>query len=222
MHTERDEVELLLPWYESGKLDAADEARVEEFLAKDADLAARLVLIREERQTTISLNEAAGAPGPGALDRLMDKISEEEGVAPHAQIRSSSGWFARLLGVSGSPALSWAAAAAAILIVVQAATISLLLTSNGQPGSPYEVATGGVAGEVKGTFAFVQFADEAKASAIAEFLADLDVSVVDGPKPGGVFKVRVSDTRLSDEALTESLKKLLANQMLILTAVPAE
>ena len=35
MHTERDEVELLLPWYESGRLDAADKARVEEFLAND-------------------------------------------------------------------------------------------------------------------------------------------------------------------------------------------
>ncbi len=222
MHTERDEVELLLPWYESGKLDAADEARVEEFLAKDADLAARLELIREERETAISLNEAAGAPGPGALDRLMDKISEEEGLLPRAQSHVATGWFARIFGISGSPALSWAAAAAALLIVVQAATISLLLTSDGQPGSPYEVATGGVAGDAQGTFAFVQFAEEAKASAIAEFLADLDVSVVDGPKPGGVFKVRVSDTRLTDEALSESLKKLLANQMLILTAVPAE
>lgn len=222
MHTERDEVELLLPWYESGRLDAADEARVEEFLANDPDLAARLALIREERETAIALNEASGAPGPGALDRLMDKISEEEGVSPTTQAHSASGWFSRLFGVSGSPALSWAAAAAAFLIVVQAATISHLLISDGQPGSSYEVVTEGPVGDVQGTFAFVQFANEAKAAAIAEFFSDLDVIVVDGPKPGGVFKVRVSDTQLSDAALAESLKKLLANQMLILSAVPAE
>jgi hypothetical protein len=35
------------------------------------------------------------------------------------------------------------------------------------------------------------FADEARAADIARVLAEFDGSIVDGPKPGGVYKVRL-------------------------------
>ena len=221
MQKDQDEMEMLLPWYESGRLDASEAAQVEARLARDPEFASRLALIREEQDAAIVANEGAGAPGPGALDRLMATIDAEEGgVVATADDRQ--GLFERLFGISLTPALSWAAAAAALLIVVQAATISHLLTSGGQPGVTYETASGETDATAKGAFAFVQFGEAAKASEIADLLSDMDAVIVDGPKPGGVYKVRISQTQLNPAELDRTLKSLLSNQMLIKSAVPAE
>ena len=55
---EREEIEMLLPWYVSGRLDADDRARVERHLARDASLRLQLDLIGAERQEAIAANEA--------------------------------------------------------------------------------------------------------------------------------------------------------------------
>ena len=43
---EREEIEMLLPWYVTGRLDRADRARVEGYLARHPDVAAQLDLVR--------------------------------------------------------------------------------------------------------------------------------------------------------------------------------
>ena len=59
---EREEIEMLLPWYVTGKLDRTDAARVESYLARHPRLAAQLDLIRAERDETVLANEALGRP----------------------------------------------------------------------------------------------------------------------------------------------------------------
>ncbi|MEM6498405.1 MAG: hypothetical protein AAF709_16980, partial [Pseudomonadota bacterium] len=66
--TEREEIEMLLPWYESGTLDPADFERVERYLEAHPEMRTQLELVGDERFETTIANEMLGAPSPGALD----------------------------------------------------------------------------------------------------------------------------------------------------------
>ena len=60
--SEREEIEMLLPWFVTGRLDAADKAKVEAFLAREPAMRRQLDLIREEQGETIAANEAVALP----------------------------------------------------------------------------------------------------------------------------------------------------------------
>ena len=72
---ERSEIELLLPWYVTGRLDAADKARVESFLAAHPDMKRQLALVREEQEQSAHSNEALGAPSRASLESMMASIA---------------------------------------------------------------------------------------------------------------------------------------------------
>ena len=67
--SEREEIEMLLPWYVTGKLDAADTARVEAYLAQHPDMLHQLAIIAEEQTITVEDNEAIRPrlASPGAI-----------------------------------------------------------------------------------------------------------------------------------------------------------
>lgn len=221
---EREAIEALLPWYERGQLDAADAERVETWLAKHPEMADQLALVEEERAVTTLMNEARGAPRAGALDRLMNSIEAHEAANPSlASTRKAVwGWASRLLGAPVPAAMQWVSAAAAVLIVAQGLALGVLMTS-GVPGGPgYETASGPGQAAVQGTFALVQFADGARAEEINRFLTQFDVKIVDGPKPGGVYKVRISEQALDQAARDTILEKLSARSDLVTFAAPAE
>jgi anti-sigma factor RsiW len=79
---EYEEVELLLPWYVTGKLDAADRAKVEALLLREPALRNQLDLIREEQSAAIAVNDGIAAPaslslaaGPASPDADCSSIS---------------------------------------------------------------------------------------------------------------------------------------------------
>ena len=74
---EPGEIEALLPWHAAGTLSARDARRVEEALARDADLARQYEVIREEYAETIALNESLGAPSVRAMQKLFAAIDAE-------------------------------------------------------------------------------------------------------------------------------------------------
>jgi hypothetical protein len=74
---EPGEIEALLPWHAAGTLSARDARRVEEALARDADLARQYDVIREEYAETIALNESLGAPSGRAMQKLFAAIDAE-------------------------------------------------------------------------------------------------------------------------------------------------
>jgi hypothetical protein len=93
-------------------------------------------------------------------------------------------------------AVKWAAAVAGCIMLLQAGAIGWLAAD--RPGeATYQPASGGTATPASGTFALVRFADTATAAQVAAALTELNMSVVDGPREGGFFKVRIGAADLS-------------------------
>jgi len=194
--SEREEIEKLLPWYVTGKLGLSDTSRVERYLAQHPDALSQLQLIGTERQETMRANEAMGWPSSGMSDRLMASLPRGAPPSRHGRF-AKFGQFFRMHPALGT---QWAALAMALLILVQAAFIAVLLTR----APTYRLAAGA---HGDGAAALIAFADDAKASDIARFLADFEATIVDGPKPGGVYKIKLRNLDKSrlDDALVNKL-----------------
>ncbi|WP_257165261.1 hypothetical protein [Bradyrhizobium sp. SRS-191] len=126
LEQEPGDVELLLPWYAAGTLNARDMRRVEEALAQDADLARQYAEIQKEYAETIALNESLGAPSMRAMQKLFAAIEAEPEQAPKAQ----PGAGARIMAFfeSLSPrTLVWTVSLGALLVVAQAGIIGAVL-----------------------------------------------------------------------------------------------
>jgi hypothetical protein len=210
---ERREIEMLLPWYVAGTLGCSDHQKVERYLAADPSMAAQLELIRGEREEVVCANEALVLPSDGALDRLMGSILDERSSAVQ---RARPRLIGDFMGAFKGSGLRWAALTAAVLLIVQAVTIaSLLMRERGV----YQAASGQAATD--GVFALIVFADDAKAQAIAQMLAEFDANIVDGPKPGGVYKIRLrarDGSQLTEEA---QLRRLAERRDLVRIVLPS-
>jgi hypothetical protein len=222
---EREEIEMLLPWYATGKLDRADVTRVETYLARHPQISAQLDLIRAEREQAVLANEALGTPSAEARDRLMASLATARPASFTQRIAGSS-LFQRLSDFFTAPtarSVQWAGLAAAALIVVQAAAITSLVVRDG--GSTYETAAGRSVGggqwTADGVSVLVAFTDDAKASAIARLLAEFDASIVDGPKPGGVYKIRLRTADRSQSAQDALVRRLAERRDIVRTVLPS-
>ncbi|CAM5762160.1 hypothetical protein [Bosea minatitlanensis] len=197
----RRELEELLPFYANGRIAAADRARIEAALAADADLAARLEIIRDDMAETVLLNERLGAPSPRVLDRLLAGIEAQAQPAPLLTRATDGlgkgfiGWLGGLLAAQAPRRLAYAGACAAALIVLQGVAITGLALRDAGGGYRTASAPGSHATE---RYVLLSFAPEARAGEIAAFFKRFDASVVDGPRANGFFKVRVGDASLSD------------------------
>jgi hypothetical protein len=212
---EREEIEMLLPWYATGRLDRADMAKVESYLTRHPDVGGQLELVRSERDETVAANEVLGSPPAGTVDRLVASLPPaRQGRSP---FRLGAPIFRRVADFFTAPTASgvqWAAVAVAALIAVQAAAIATLLL--GDRGGAYRVASGQQTGD--GISALVVFTDEATIPTISQLLAEFDARIVDGPKAGGVYKIRL---RMEDRspAAREALLRRLAERRSIVRAV---
>jgi anti-sigma factor RsiW len=212
---EREEIEMLLPWYVTGKLDPSDRAKVEAYLAAHPEFAGQLDLVRAERDETTVANEALGWPSAAATERLMAALPA--GRPGSRALRALRGGLQRaggLLRVSPTGgAVRWAAVAAAVLIAVQAVTIAALVS---QRPATYQAATGVGTGD--GIALLVTFADDASATAISQLLTELDATIVDGPRAGGIYKVLLR-TEDRSQAVREALVRKLAERRDVVRAV---
>ncbi|WP_316182539.1 hypothetical protein [Bradyrhizobium sp. SZCCHNRI1009] len=126
LEQEPGEIELLLPWYAAGTLNARDMRRVEEALANDADLARQYAEIQKEYAETIALNESLGAPSMRAMQKLFAAIEADPVQKPAAP----RGFSARLMDFfdSLSPrTLAWTVSLGALLVLAQAGVIGAVL-----------------------------------------------------------------------------------------------
>ncbi len=204
---EHDDIELLLPWYEKGTLAPDEMRRVEAYLAAHPEIRSQLGLIAEEATETILANEQIGMPSTAARNRLMDAIASE------TPIRSSRGasalsWWQRLVPENWSPAMAITGAAASVVIVLQAVALVGLLTGGETAPHGTRLASGEQTAPQTGTFVLIRFSDNATAADIASLLQSMQASITDGPKPGGVFRVRVSPKELGAEERQSILKRL--------------
>jgi hypothetical protein len=222
---EPSEIEMLLPWHAAGTLNARDARRVEEALARDADLARQFAVIREEYAETISMNETLGAPSARAMQKLFAAIDAEPARKPSALSSLStriSGFFASL-----SPrTLAWSASLSAMALLLQAGVIGAVLMKN--QGSTFQTASLSMnepitrdlgAAAATPPRALVRFAPDAKVSDINTLLDNYKASIVDAK--GGMFRLQFGDRSLSKDELAGLLSKLQGEKIVSL-AVAAQ
>ena len=121
----------------------------------------------------------------------------------------------RLFSVPTPRAVQWAGALVAAVVLAQAAVIGGMVGS--RPTSPgIETASGGVEA---GTRVLVRFAPGVTADKLAASLRRLRVEIVRGPKPGGVFEVRLSPQKLNAAERKAALERLKAEPGLIAVVI---
>lgn len=214
-----DDIELLLPWRATGGLSAEEERRVDAALAADADLRCKYELVREELAATVSAAEELGAPSVGVRNRLFAQIAAE--AKAEARPVAAPGLRERILQFFGSlspGAVAWSAAAAALVIVAQGAILTRSVGTIG--GGSFQTAS--VSSDRTGSFALVAFAPQASAQQISEFLEGRGASIVEGPKPGGLYRLRIADKRLDADAMKAAVGALAARPDIIRMAVASE
>ena len=219
---EFDELEALLPWYASGQLPLKEHRRIDTALKHNEVLRSRLALVREEMNETIRSNEALGAPSPVTLDRMMDLIDAEPTRArsPGASVRRLVAKVDDFMTNLAPQTLRYGAALAAVLIVAQGVIIGATYFAGNAPR--YVSASGdGAQGTVVGTFALVKFSDKATAKDISALLSRLNATIVAGPKPGGVYRIRLSAKALQGEAKARAMASLRDNKGLVELVLPA-
>jgi anti-sigma factor RsiW len=217
MTNEPDDIETLLPWHAAGTLSPRDARRVEEALARDPALAKRYALVREELGEAIRLNESLGAPSTRAMDALFKKIDAEPARRPRVSLnlaQRASEFFASL-----SPrTLAWSATGAAVAILLQAGLLAgLVLNKEAAPGG-YQTASSPAAAVAEGSFAMVRFAAQASSADITEFLQANNLTMAGGPLPGGLYRVRVSESKMPKDQLTDRLRQLQQDRRIELIA----
>jgi hypothetical protein len=216
---ERETIEELLPWHAAGTLSRRDAQRVEEALANDRELARRFELIREELGETIHLNESLGAPSARAMERLFAKIDAEAPVVRKTSVSFNLGaWLSGVVASLSPRALAYSATAAALAIVLQAAVITGVVVGDRTSSESYQT----VSLPADKTYAMVRFAPGASAADITRFLETHKASVVEGPKLGGMYQVRVAETKLSKDEAAALVKKMQAEDKIISFIAPKE
>jgi len=186
---ERPEIEELLPWHAAGTLSPREAQDVEAALVRDPELMRRYELAREELMATVDLNEALGQPSPHAMTRLFAAIDAEPARAPARSLGLATR-IGEFIASLTPRQLAFSAAAAALAIVLQAGLIgTIVIGERGQ--SAYQTASADKP-IAAGAYALARFAPEASAGDIAKLLEANGVSIVDGPRPGGLYRLRIA------------------------------
>lgn len=210
--SEADEIAALLPWYVSGKISIADRARVDAYAKLHPDVREHIKIAREEADLVFAENSAI-APPRDALARLQQSI----GSSPAHRLASAKAslldrigdWMAALQPRQ----LAFAGLAATVLLALQSLSIGSLLSQQQVGG--YHTASGDKAATAAGAYALVAFQPAAPQSTLTAFLADNGFAIVDGPKSGGIYRIRLAGNALKQAELDAALGKLKARSDLV-------
>ncbi len=198
---EREEIEVLLPWYAAGTLNRRDTARVEQALASDTELARQFEMVREELGETLRVNESLGAPSARAMKSLFEKIDAEPARQPVAASFNLMERISEFMASLTPRTLAYAGGVAAIALLLQAGVIGKLV---GERTGSFDMASAPATVSIpQGVEALVRFSPLANAAEITEFLKANNATIVDSAD--GNFRVRVPAKR---EQTAEIVKKL--------------
>ena len=214
--SERDDIEMLLPWYVTGKLDAADRARVEAWLQRAPDLARQVDLIRAEQDENLRINQALRAPASLTIERTAAIVRGSEHTGALSQMAAI---VRELFTAPSAGMVRVAAAAVGVVMLLQAAAVGYLITE--RPSAGYQQASGGPIAVQPGRYALVRFNDTATAKDIATALAEIGISIADGPHQGALFRVRLGAAGLSDAERDARIDALKRRTGLVVLVTPA-
>ncbi len=213
-HSRREDIETMLPFYVTGQLDQADAARIDDYLRRHPNVASQLDLIRAERDSTVVANGVfASRPVPN-FERVAAMIgtTAAKSARPASPGARPLDWIRRLFDMPAPHSLGWIAAAAAIVILLQSATIGALIVAQ---YSGTFIGAGGPGASGPATTAVVRFADGAATAAVADALTGLGVTIVDGPKGGRLFTVRLGPKNMGDAERDRLIAALKARSDLV-------
>ena len=203
----QSEIEALLPWHAAGTLNRREAQQVEDALARDPELARRYALVREELGETIHLNETLGAPSTRAMDKLFAAIDAEPKRmrVPSLNLATRvSEFFASLTPRT----LAWSASAAAVVLLLQAGIIAGVVFQGGSTGT-YQTASAPTAVPVQaGSYALIRFQTQASAGDVTKFLEGNKLTIAGGPTAGGLYRVRIAESKLPKAERDNLIKKL--------------
>jgi hypothetical protein len=179
-----DEIRSLLPWYVTGRLDAAEHARVAAHVSACRECQADLEF---ERRLEV---EVAIAP----IDVERGWTAMQRRITSAHVSRSGGGFFAGLgelpgrLWRAGPPWLSWALAAQAALLMVAGALTVRTATPVTQP-APYHALSSAPAAAIGNVV--VIFRPNARESAMRQALVAADAHLIDGPTGADAYVLHV-------------------------------
>ena len=224
----REPIEALLPWYATRRLSDAEARSVEDALAADPDLARRLAVVEQEQAETVALNESLGAPTSRARDRLfaqIDATSPRRAVLETPRLGGLLAWLGDWTAGLSRNVLATSAAALVVLALLQAGFLATLLTTGtpGQSGVRFSTASGpGTAATEDASHVLVAFTPDATAAQITAFLEAHHAFIVDGPRPGGMFRVRIADKRLPEAEVARIVAAMRGQQAPVRFVAPAQ
>ena len=216
---EPSEMEMLLPWYAAGTLNARDARLVEEALAVDPELAKQYAVIREEYAETIDLNESLGAPSARAMQKLFAAIDAEPVRQPSTSLNLAarvSGFFASL-----SPrTLAWSASLGALALLLQAGVIGAVLMKN--QTATYQTASLSMNEPITRDLAagtppraLVRFTPDARVADITALLDSYQASIIEGAK-GGLFRLQFGNRAMTKDEAARLLSRLQSEKIVSL------
>jgi hypothetical protein len=212
--------EALLPWYATGRLSASQRAEIENVLADDAELRRHLALVRDETAETIAVNESLRTPPAASLDRLMAKIELYETQHPRRAVIGDRvlGFISNALSQLSPRVLAWSAMAGAVVICLEAGLLTGLLVDKHE-GAQFKTASLETKAET-GTYALVSFVGTEPIQEMTAFLLAHHAVLLDGPKPGGFYRIRIADQKLSGDDLNARLAELRDRRNIVSMILP--
>jgi anti-sigma factor RsiW len=217
--SEREEIEMLLPWYTTGRLAPDEHARVARYLADHPDVARQLDLVGDELEATVAGNEALKPSRNLSVAATMATLPGATRSDASGVLQVIMSGLRDLFVVPSNGSIRWAGAAAALLIVAQAGIIGLWLTQ--ERTGTYQTASGGNGQSADGAFALVRFTDTATTGEVSDLLSRLGMTIADGPKPGGLYRVRIGDATLTGDQRTARIVALKSARKTVMLATPA-
>ncbi len=186
----KQEIELLLPFYANGTLDKQEAQRVEDALVNNNELQKELVYLRA-LQAQIHRKEYGNSPGELGLKRLQRELQTGRNNNQQLEVlsRAKDRW-------------KYGAMAACLMLVVL--TVTDMETKN-----IYQAAGGKAITQHSGIIASVTFSPNVTEQQIRKLLLDAHVFIIDGPSAIGVYRLVVVD---GDDS---TIKKLAAQVQLI-------
>jgi anti-sigma factor RsiW len=206
---EPSEIELLLPWYAAGTLDAHEAQQVEAALKSDPELAQRYEWARAEFAQETAIGEATDAPATFNAKSVFAKIDALPVRRPAPSFNLAER-LAEFLAALSPRTLAWSATAAALVIALQAGLLAgyVVKERNG-----YDTASTQTNVSTDGSFALIRFQPQATAGDIAAFLEANKLSIVGGPSGGQLYRVRVAPAKLAKDDLTRLLTTLQSDKV---------
>ena len=173
----KNDIELLLPFYVNGSLDADEQEEVEQALANDSELQQELAYLQALR-TQVQQQQRDNSPGELGLKRLQKTLAEQKDNNEVMQQRAIS---------SSANRWRFLAIAACLMLVVQT------VVDNDSGSNIYNAAGGKTAIQHQGQLVSVTFAPDITEQAMRQFLLETNVAIVDGPSALGIYRLSVAD-----------------------------